>query len=69
MSNDFGLLNVVVSPFLERITREERLGKEQPRNPKLLKPKPAPKDEDGKPAEEAENPEESMSSQHVDLRI
>jgi len=69
MSNDFGPLNLVVSPFLERIAREERIGREQPRNARNLKPKPAKKDEASTPPDGAENSEESVSSQHIDLRI
>ena len=68
MSDDFGLLNLVVSPFLERIGREERLGGDQPRKPKNLKPKPAKKDIDDT-APETQKTDDSISSQHIDLRI
>jgi hypothetical protein len=68
MSDDFGLLNLVVSPFLERIGREERLG-EQPRKPKNLKMKPAKKTQDSAPSEGDQNEDDSKSSNHIDLRI
>jgi hypothetical protein len=67
MSDDFGL-NLVVSPFLERIGREERL-EEQLRKPKNLKSKLARKEQDSTPPEGEENDHDSMSSQHIDLRI
>jgi hypothetical protein len=67
MSDDFGL-NLVVSPFLERIGREERL-EEQLRKPKNLKSKLARKEQDSTPPEGDENDHDSMSSQHIDLRI
>ena len=69
MSDDFGLLNLVVSPFLERVAREERLGGDQPRRQKLVKPKPTPKDPDNAPSEDAQKTDDSTSSQHIDLRI
>jgi hypothetical protein len=69
MSDDFGLLNLVVSPFLERVTREERLGKDQPRKPRLLKTKTTSKDPDSTPSEDIQQTDDSTSSQHIDLRI
>jgi hypothetical protein len=68
MSDDFGLLNLVVSPFLERVGREERLGK-QPSKPKNLKSKPAKKNQDSNPPEGDQNDNASESSKHIDLRI
>ena len=68
MSDDFGLLNIVVSPFLERIGREERLG-EQPRKPKNLKSKPDKKNQVSDPPEGDLNEDDSTSSNHIDLRI
>ena len=68
MSDDFGLINLVVSPFLERIGREERLG-DQLRKPKNLKAKPVEKKQDSAPPEGDQNENDSMSSQHIDLRI
>ena len=69
MSDDFGLLNLVGSPFLERIVREERLGEDQPHKPRNLKSKPAPKKPSNAAPDEPEKDEDSVSSQHVDLRI
>jgi hypothetical protein len=69
MSDDFGLLNIVGSPFLERITREERLGGDHPHKPKLLKTRTAKKGPDSDPSEDAQKTDDSTSSQHIDLRI
>jgi len=69
MSDDFGLLNPVVSPFLERIGREERLSGDQPRKPKNLKSKSAKKDPDSTPSDGVQKTDDSPSSQHIDLRI
>jgi hypothetical protein len=69
MSDEFGLLNSVASPFLERITREERLSGDQPRKQKLLKAKTAKKDQDSAPSEGNQKTDDSTSSQHIDLRI
>jgi hypothetical protein len=69
MSDEFGLLNSVASPFLERIVREERLSGDQPRKPKLLKTKTAQKDQDSAPSEGNQKTDDSLSSQHIDLRI
>jgi hypothetical protein len=69
MSNDFGLLNLVGSPFLERIVREERLGGDQPNKPRNLKPKVAKKSADGAPPDEPQKDDDSMSPTHIDLRI
>ena len=69
MSDDFGLLNLVVSPFLERVGREERLSGDQPRKPKNLKSKPAKKDAEGELSETTQKTDDSISSQHIDLRI
>jgi len=70
MSEDFGLLNIVVSPFLERVGREERLGGDQPRKPKNLKPRHAKKDiVDSTAPETTEKADDSISSMHIDLRI
>ncbi len=69
MSDDFGLLNPVVSPFLERIGREERLSGDQPRKAKNLKSKSAKKDPDSTPSDGVQKTDDSLSSQHIDLRI
>lgn len=69
MSDDFGLVNPVVSPFLEKIVREERLIGDQPRKPRTLKPKLAKKDQDSEPSDDTQQTDDSTSSQHIDLRI
>ncbi len=69
MSDDFGLLNLVVTPFLERISREERLSGDQPRKPRNLKLKPAKKNPDHPPSETTQKTDDSVSSMHIDLRI
>jgi hypothetical protein len=69
MSDDFGLLNPVVSPFLERVAREERLGGDQPRKQRTIKPRSAQKTEDSASPDETEGADNSMSSNHIDLRI
>ncbi len=69
MSDDFGLLNLVVSPFLDRVGREEQLNSDQPRKQRNVKPKSARKAEDGTPPDESEEADNSMSSNHIDLRI
>ena len=69
MSEDFGLLNIVVSPFLERVAREERLGGDQSRRQKLMKPKTAKKEPDSPPSDDTQQTDDLASSQHIDLRI
>jgi hypothetical protein len=69
MPDDFGLLNLPVSPFLERVSREERVGGDHPQRPKNLKPNPAKKNDSSKPLDETGNSEESVSPEHIDLRI
>jgi len=70
MSDDFGLLNLVVSPFLERVGREERLGGDQPRKPKNLKSNPAKQEiVDSATPETTQKTDDSISSPHIDLRI
>jgi len=69
MSDNFGLENIVGSPFLERVAREERMSGDQPRKPKLLKAKTVKKDPDSAPSEDAQETDDPTSSQHIDLRI
>jgi len=68
MSDDFGLLNLVVSPFLDKVGREEQL-KDQPRKQRNAKEALARKTEDSTPPDESEESGDSMSSNHIDLRI
>ena len=69
MSEDFGLLNPVTSPFLERVVREERLGYDQQRKQGNGREKFAHKAVVSSPPDETEGAEVSMSSNHIDLRI
>jgi len=69
MSDDFGLLNLVVSPILERVAREERLGGDQPRKSRDLRQNVTRKTEDSNPLDTTEGDDNSMSSNHLDLRI
>ena len=69
MSDDFGLLNLVASPLLERVGREEQLNSDQPRKQRNTKPRAAKKTEDGAPPDGSEEADDSMSSNHIDLRI
>jgi hypothetical protein len=69
MSDDFGLTNLVVSPFLERVVREERLGGDQPRKQRYSRERLARKTEDSPSQDEKEGVDDSMSSNHIDLRI
>ena len=65
MADGVELSNLVNSPVLERIVREERLGRDHPRKPRDQGTKPAkengPEDDNASDA--------SVSSQHIDLRI
>ena len=69
MSDDFGLANLVGSPLVGRIVREERLSEEQPRKPRHLKTKKALKNPDSESSDEPQKDENSVSSKHIDLRI
>jgi hypothetical protein len=69
MSDDFGLLNLVVSPFLKRIGREERLSGDQPRKPRNLRSRPAKKDAESTEPDTTQKTDDSISSLHIDLRI
>jgi hypothetical protein len=69
MSEDFGVLNLVVSPILERVAQEDRLHGDQPRKQRALKSALAKKSEDSVPPDEPEGANDFMSSNHIDLRI
>ena len=69
MSDDFGLLNLAVSPILERVVQEERLSGDQPRKQRNLKSKLVRKAEELDPLETTEESNDSISSNHIDLRI
>ena len=69
MQDGFGIVSPVSGPVLDRIPRDERLGRDNPRRDRDEKPKPeglAARRDDEAPAEsEPERP----SRNHIDLRI
>ena len=69
MSDDFGLLNLVETPFLERISREERMSEELPKRPRNLKTGQAKKKSVNNDTDESQNDENSTTSRLIDLRI
>jgi hypothetical protein len=69
MSDDFGHMNLISEPFLERIVRGERLSEDQQRRQRYFRPKPIKKDPSDTPADDIEKTDDSTSSQHIDLRI
>jgi len=66
MAGGLEIVNPVGSTLLERITKEERVGRDLPRRPRDGKPARAREEHDAETADEAG---ESMSSTHIDLRI
>ena len=66
MRGGLEIVNPVASPFLERVAKEERVRKDLPRRPRNGKAARA-REEPGD--EHADQPGESMSSTHIDLRI
>jgi len=71
MQDGFGLVNLVAAPVLERIGRDERLGRDNPRRNRDGKPKSEGMGarSEGDSAGTAENTGTSKSSLHIDLRI
>jgi hypothetical protein len=69
MSDDFGPINPVVSPFLERIVRDERLSGDQPRKSKYIRTTLAKKNQDSPSSDDTQETDDSASSPHIDLRI
>ena len=69
MSDDFGLLNLVERPFLERISREERMSEELPKKPRNQKTGQAKKKTVNNEPDESRNDENSTTSRLIDLRI
>ena len=69
MSDDFGLLNLVETPFLERISREERMSEELPKKPRSLKTGQAKKKSVNDEPDDSRNDENSTTSRLIDLRI
>jgi hypothetical protein len=69
MSDDFGLVNLVETPFLERISREERMSEELPKKPRNLKTGQAQKKTVNNEPDESRNDENSTTARLIDLRI
>jgi hypothetical protein len=66
MGSGLEIVNPIGSPFLERVAKEERIRRDLPRRSRDGKSSQARED----PGEEhADEPGESMSSTHIDLRI
>ena len=71
MPDGFGFVNSIISPHLERVAREERLGRDHPQKNRDGKPERARAGDSPADATPGEPEEEkaSMSSTHIDLRI
>ena len=69
MSDDFGLLKLVETPFLERISREERMSEELPKKPRNLKTGRSKKNPANNEPDESPDDENSATSRLIDLRI
>jgi len=71
MPDGFGIANTVLSPILERVAREERLGRDHPRKNRDGKSDKTREEavSTGLPPAEPEEADNSMSSTHIDLRI
>ncbi len=71
MPDGFGIVNTVLPPILERVAREERLGRDHPRKNRDGKPEKAREESlpEGSPPAGPEKAGSSMSSTHIDLRI
>jgi hypothetical protein len=69
MQDDFGLINVMIPPFLERVSKEERLKENRQRKPRDASAKSHKAENDREESGETEDAGNSMSSQHIDLRI
>lgn len=69
MPNDIRSMNPIISTFLERIVREERLNGDSPGKPKSLRPVPAPTDSDAASSEVPQKTDDPLSPRHIDLRI
>ncbi len=67
MSGGLEIVIPVASPLLERVAKEERVGREHPRRPRDGKPARAAKDAGSETKDEAGD--SNMSSTHIDVRI
>ena len=71
MTDGFGIVSTALSPILERVAREERLGRDHPRKNRDGKPEKGREEAASVelPPAEPEKADNSMSSSHIDLRI
>jgi hypothetical protein len=71
MSDGLGLLTPVTAPLLEKVVREERMGRDHPRKRQEQKADSSKEDGgDGANSDDAASDTgTSMSSNHIDLRI
>ncbi|MBN2244033.1 MAG: hypothetical protein JW793_15215 [Acidobacteria bacterium] len=69
MSDDFGLLNLVETPFLERISREERMSEDLPKKPRNPKTDQAKKKAANNEPDESPDGGDSSTFRLIDLRI
>ena len=69
MSDDFGLLKLVETPFFERISREERLSEELPKKSRNLKTGQAKKKTENNEPDDSQDDDTSTPSRLIDLRI
>jgi hypothetical protein len=71
MSDGFPVLDSVTAPFLERVVREEPLGREHPRRNRDENAEPHRKAAEDQAQQVPDDGEatDSMSSLHIDLRI
>jgi hypothetical protein len=71
MPGGFGTINSVLSPILERVVKEERLGSDHPRKGRDGKSERHRQGHlpEGSRSEAPEDATASISSTHIDLRI
>ena len=71
MHDGFGLVNPVTATHLERIVRDERLGRDHPRRNSDERPKPANSaaGRNDEPPEPTSDLDSAASETHIDLRI
>jgi hypothetical protein len=67
MSGGLEIVIPVASPLLERVAKEERVGRDHPRRPRDERSAHGTKDNDADAKDEAGD--SKMSSTHIDLRI
>jgi hypothetical protein len=67
MSGGLEIVNPVASPLLERVAKEERVGRDHPRRPRDEKSSHGGKSSDADAKDAAGDAK--MSSTHIDLRI